>query len=79
MILKFNIFDSTKTGNETDTFNLFFDFMKGKVKFIRETQILKAQCIEICKLNNPAEGGGFHTRDSRIYPYMEWKWEENYC
>jgi hypothetical protein len=34
MILKFNIFDSTITGNETDTFNLFFDFMKGKVKFI---------------------------------------------
>jgi hypothetical protein len=31
--------------------------------FIRETQILKTQCTEICKLNNPAEGGGFHTRD----------------
>jgi hypothetical protein len=31
--------------------------------FIRETQISKTQCIEICKLNNPAEGGGFHTRD----------------
>jgi hypothetical protein len=31
--------------------------------FIRETQISKTQCIEICKSNNPTEGGGFHTRD----------------
>ena len=29
--------------------------------FIRETQISKTQCIEICKFNNPTEGGGFNT------------------
>jgi hypothetical protein len=54
----------------------FLNLLSEKVKFIRETQISKAQCIEICKLNNPAEGGGFHTRDSRIYPCVEWKWEK---
>ncbi|MBN1415557.1 MAG: hypothetical protein JW973_10690 [Bacteroidales bacterium] len=32
-----------------------------RLLFIRETQISKTQCIEICKLNNPAEGGGFNT------------------
>ena len=26
-----------------------------------ETQISKTKCIEICKLNNPAESGGFNT------------------
>ena len=30
-------------------------------RIIRETQISKTQCIEICKSNNPAEGGGFNT------------------
>jgi hypothetical protein len=32
-----------------------------QMRFIRETQISKTQCIEICKSNNPAEGGGFNT------------------
>ena len=32
-----------------------------KLQFIRETQISKTQCIEICKSNNPAGGGGFNT------------------
>ena len=30
-------------------------------RFIRETQISKTECIEICKSNNPAESGGFNT------------------
>jgi hypothetical protein len=42
--------------------------------FIRETQISKTQCIEICKSNNffttgesnPAEGGGYNTPQFRL-------------
>jgi len=30
-------------------------------KFIRETQISKTKCIEICKSNNPDEVGGYNT------------------
>ena len=30
-------------------------------QFIRETQISKTKCIEICKSNNPAESGGYNT------------------
>jgi hypothetical protein len=36
-------------------------FFGLKLHFICETQISKTQCIEICKSNNPAEGGGFNT------------------
>jgi hypothetical protein len=31
-----------------------------------ETQILKVKRIKICKSNNPAKGGGFHTRDDSV-------------
>ena len=31
--------------------------------FYRETQILKTQCIEICKSNNPAASGGYNNED----------------
>jgi hypothetical protein len=34
---------------------------KTSSKFIRETQISKTECIEICKSNNPAESGGYNT------------------
>jgi len=37
-----------------------------KLQFIRETQISKPQCIEICKSNNPAGGGGFNTPQPRL-------------
>ena len=46
--------------------------LMNSLEFDRETQISKTKCIEICKSNNPAKGGGYYsTRDDSLYELLE--------
>ena len=46
--------------------------LSNSVEFDRETQISKTKCIEICKSNNSAKGGGYSsTRDDTLYELLE--------
>ena len=46
----------------------FLAASKARSLFIRETQISKTKCIEICKSNNPAESGGYNLPAGRLVP-----------
>ena len=46
--------------------------LTNSTEFDRETQISKTKCIEICKSNNPAKGGGYYsTRDESLYELLD--------